>query len=108
VQNDIRRSDLTGDLERPLIVVHGTDDPIVSPGETEVYQRLVEKQVGVPASRDLLAVYYIPGMGHGGAEFDAIIGPSLDALEAWVDHRETGGADGSSPPEVLGSYPRAN
>ena len=31
-----------------------------------------------------LAVYYIPWMGHGGAEYNAILGPSLDALEAWV------------------------
>ena len=42
-------------------------------------------------ARDRLAVYYIPGMGHGGAQFDAMIGPALDALEAWVDHRQSTG-----------------
>jgi hypothetical protein len=55
-------------------------------------------------------VYYIPGMGHGGAEYNALIGASLDALEAWVDYRESGGTSGSPPPDPivggLGSYPR--
>ena len=55
-------------------------------------------------------MYYIPGMGHGGAEFDAMIGPALDALEAWVVYRESGGTAGSPPPDPmvggLGSYPR--
>jgi len=93
-----------------LIVAHGTHDPIVSPGETHVYKRLVEARFGVAGARDLVAVYWIPGMGHGGAEFDAMIGAALDALEAWVTYRETGGGSGSLPPDVmvggLGSYPR--
>ena len=58
----------------------------------------------------MLAVYYIPGMGHGGAEYDALIGAQLQALEAWVDYRLSGGATGSLPPNPivggLGSYPR--
>ena len=110
VANDLRRFDNTGNLQRPLIVAHGTHDPIVSPGETHVYKRLVEARFGVAGARDLVAVYWIPGMGHGGAEFDAMIGAALDALEAWVTYRETGGRSGSLPPDVmvggLGSYPR--
>ncbi len=110
VANDLRRFDNTGNLQRPVIVGHGSHDPIVSPGETEVYKRLVEARLGVAGARDVLAVYYIPGMGHGGAEFNAMIGPALDALDAWVDYRESGGRTGSPPPDVmvggLGSYPR--
>lgn len=106
VENDLRRKDLTGDLERPLIVAHGTHDIVVSPGETEVYKRLVEQQLGAAGALDLLAVYYIPGMGHGGPEFDAFIGPAIDALDAWVDHRESGGTAGSPAPDDLGGYPR--
>jgi len=103
---DIRRKDLTGDLQRPVILAHGTHDIIVSPGESEVYQQLVEQQRGQAGARDVLALYWIPGMGHGGPEFDALISPALDALDAWVDHRLSGGRRGAPPPAVLGGYAR--
>jgi hypothetical protein len=110
VANDLRRFDNTGNLQRPVIIGHGSHDPIVSPGETAVYKRLVEARLGVAGARDVLAVYYIPGMGHGGAEYDASLSAQLDALEAWVDYRESGGSSGSLPPDPLvgglGSYPR--
>ena len=110
VANDLRRFDNTGDLRRPVIIAHGSHDPIVAPGETAVYKRLVETRLGAAGARDVLAVYYIPGMGHGGAEYNALIGPSLDALEAWVTYRESGGASGSPPPDPIvagaNSYPR--
>jgi hypothetical protein len=109
VQNDLRRFDNTGDLQRPIIIGHGSHDPIVSPGETRVYERLVEANLGSRA-RDFLAVYFIPGMGHGGAEYDAALSAQLDALEQWVDWHQSGGSTGSPPPDVLvgglGSYPR--
>lgn len=103
---DIRRKDLTGDLKRPVIVAHGTHDIVVSAGESEVYKELVEQQLGAAAARDVLALYWIPGMGHGGPEFDAMISPALDALDAWVDHRTSGGRRGSPPPDVLGGFAR--
>jgi predicted esterase len=110
VANDLRRFDNTGSLQRPIIIAHGSHDPIVSPGETAAYKRLVERRYGVAGARDWLAIYYIPGMGHGGAEYDAALSAQLDALEAWVTWHETGGAAGSQPPGVLvgglGSYPR--
>jgi hypothetical protein len=110
VANDLRRFDNRGNLTRPVIVAHGSHDPIVAPGETAVYKRLVERRLGVAGARNVLAVYYIPGMGHGGAEYDGTIGASLDVLEAWVTWRATGGAAGALPPNVLtgtlGSYPR--
>jgi len=110
VANDLRRFDNTGDLQHPIIIGHGSHDPIVSPGETLVYKRLVEARFGVAGARKLLAVYFIPGMGHGGAEYDAALPAMFNALEAWVDYRESGGRTGSAPPNVLvgglGSYPR--
>ena len=110
VANDLRRFDNTGDLQHPIIIGHGSHDPIVSPGETAVYKRLVESRFGVAGARNLLAVYFIPGMGHGGAEYDAALPAMFVALEAWVDYRESGGHSGSPPPNVLvgglGSYPR--
>jgi hypothetical protein len=107
VANDLRRFDNTGDLQHPIIIAHGSHDPIVSPGETIAYKRLVEGLFGVDGARDLLAVYFIPGMGHGGAEYDASLSAQLDALEAWVDFRQSGGTAGSPPPDVLmGLYPR--
>ncbi len=66
---------------------------------------LVDAALG-PRARDFLAVYFIPGMGHGGAPFNALVGPALDALDAWVDYHQSGGATGSQPPAVLGGYPR--
>ena len=95
VANDLRRFDNTGDLQRPVIIVHGSHDPIVSPGETVAYKRLVEGRFGVAGARDLLAVYFIPGMGHGGVEFDASLSAQLDALEAWVTT-----ARAAAPPDL--------
>jgi hypothetical protein len=107
VANDLRRFDNTGYLQHPIIIVQGSHDPIVSPGENVAYKQLVEGIFGVAGARDLLAVYFIPGMGHGGAEFNASISDQLDALEAWVDWRQSGGTAGSPPPDLLsGVYPR--
>lgn len=107
VFNDLHRVENSGDLERPILIMHGVDDPIVSVGETEAYQRLVESVLGEEAARELLAVYYIPGMGYGGAEYNAMIWAMLDTLDAWVDYLESGGAEGSLPPDMLGPYPRS-
>ena len=94
VLRDLRRLDLSGDLARPVIIMHGTADAIVSPGETEGYKSLVEKRLGVKNARDVLAVYYIPGMGHGGPEYDELIPAQIEALDAWIDYRESGGKAG--------------
>lgn len=106
VHNDLRRKDLTGKLERPIIIAHGTHDIVVSQGETDVYKRMVENHLGTAGSLDVLAVYYVAGAGHGGPQFTPLVAPGLDALEAWVDYRESAGDAGSPPPDVLGGYPR--
>jgi hypothetical protein len=107
VQSELRRLDLSGSLKRPIVIMHGTADTIVSPGETAGYQALVQRRLGRQGAADVLAVYYIPGMGHGGTEYDTLLGAQIDALEQWIDHRESGGARGAPPPSSLGRYPRA-
>jgi pimeloyl-ACP methyl ester carboxylesterase len=98
VQRDLRRLDLSGYLERPVIIMHGTFDTTVSPGESAGYKRLVEKALGRSGAEKVLAVYYIPGMGHGGTQFNDLVGEQIDALEAWID--------GGSAPARIGIYPR--
>ena len=106
VQKELRRLDLTGNLKRPVIVMHGTADAIVSPGESDGYRALVERRLGKPNADRVLAVYFIPGMGHGGPEYSNLIGAQLDALEQWIDYRESRGKRGTPAPERLGGYPR--
>jgi pimeloyl-ACP methyl ester carboxylesterase len=106
VKRELRKLDVSGNLQRPLIVMHGTADPTVSPGESAGYQALVERVVGEEAARNVLAVYYIPGMGHGGAPYDQVIDAQIDALEAWIDYRQSKGRAGAPAPAMIGAYPR--
>lgn len=106
VQRDLRREDDFGYLMRPLILVHGAADPIVSPGESEAYRLLVASKIGEKAAADLVGVYYIPGMGHGGAQFDAVVPDQIDALENMIDYQQSRGSRGSPPPASIGAYPR--
>ena len=103
---ELRKLDLTGKLKNPVLIMHGTADPIVSPGEAEGYRALVERALGREKAARVLAIYYIPGMGHGGAEYDNLLGAQMDALEQWIDYRKSGGKKGSLPPAMLGGYPR--
>ena len=79
--------------------MHGTFDTTVSPGETEGYKRLVEKALGHRGAERFLAVYYIPGMGHGGTQFNDLVGEQIDALEAWIDYLQSGGRRRARPRE---------
>lgn len=106
IQNDLRKLDLHGNLRRPIIIAHGGFDVTVAPGESRGYMRLVESRLGVAGASDVLAVYYIPGMGHGGAPFNAWLDVAFDALDSWVDWHQSGGSAGSPPPFNLGGYSR--
>jgi hypothetical protein len=86
--------------------MQGTADPIVSPGETAGYQTLVEHVLGNAASQEVLAVYYIPGMGHGGTQYNELISAQIDALEGWIDYRQSKGRTGAPAPANIGDYPR--
>jgi hypothetical protein len=106
VQRELRLLDLNGHLKRPVIIMHGTIDTTVSPGETAGYKRLVEKVLGRKGAEQVLAVYYIPGMGHGGTQFNDLVDEQIDALEAWIDYRQSKGRKGASAPATIGIYPR--
>ena len=108
VQIDLRREDCYGHLARPLIIMHGAADPIVGTGEAEAYKNLVAKTIGRhDAAQNLLGVYYIPGMGHGGTQYDDLIPNQFDALEAMIDHQQSNGSRGAPPPRASsGSTPR--
>jgi pimeloyl-ACP methyl ester carboxylesterase len=106
VKRELRKLDLTGQLERPVIIMHGTFDTTVSPGETAGYKRLVERALGRNGAEQVLAVYYIPGMGHGGTQFNDLAGAQIDALEAWIDYHQSNGRSGAPAPAMLGIYPR--
>jgi hypothetical protein len=80
---------------------------VVSPGESEGYRAMVERRVGKAAAEEVLAVYYIPGMGHGGGEYDGLIGSQLDALEQWIDYRQSRGTRGANAPPSIGGYARS-
>lgn len=107
VRKELFKLDLSGNLKRPILIMHGTADPIVSPGEAEGYAALVQRRIGQQNTEKLLAIYYIPGMGHGGAEYDNLIGAQIDALEQWIDYRKSNGKAGAPPPAALGGFPRA-
>jgi len=106
VQQELRKLDLLGHLKRPIIIMHGSADAIVSPGEAEGYSALVEWRLGQKKAEKVLAIYYIPGMGHGGMEYDNLIGAQIDVLEQWIDYRKSGGKKGKLPPQTLGGYSR--
>ena len=50
--------------------------------------------------------YYIPGMAHGGKEFDDLIPAQIDALEAMIDYQQSNGSRGAKAPTLIGTYPR--
>jgi hypothetical protein len=55
IQKELHKLDLSGNLRRPVIIMHGTADPIVSPGETEGYRKLVERRMGLDKAEQVLA-----------------------------------------------------
>ena len=79
----------------------------MSPGESDGYRALVERRLGPRKADEVLAGYFIPGMSHGGPVYDSLIGAQLDALEQWIDHRESKGKRGTPAPDTIGGYPRA-
>ena len=106
IQIDLRREDCYGHLARPLIMMAGAADPIVGTGEGEGYKNLVARTIGHREAANLLGVYYIAGMGHGGTQFDELIPAQIDALEAMIDYQQSHGQSGAPPPDFIGIYPR--
>ena len=106
VQRELRKLDLSGDLQRPVIIMHGTYDTTVSPGETAGYKALVEKTSAARARRSSSRCTTFPGMGHGGTEYNELVDEQIDALEAWIDWLQSDGRAGAPAPATIGIYPR--
>ncbi|WNV77003.1 alpha/beta hydrolase domain-containing protein [Geodermatophilus sp. DSM 44513] len=103
-QAEMRLLDLTGDLDRPVVVGHGTADTIVTPREADAYEQLVASVAGDDAP---LRTYLFPEMGHGGAAVHPFVEQALAAVEDWITHRATDGAQGSEPGRITGLEPVA-
>jgi len=78
-------------------------DPIVSTGEPRDYKNLVAKTIGRREAENLLAVYYIPGMGHGGNAVRQPDSEQIDALEAMIDYQQSNGSRGAPAPAFIGT-----
>ena len=100
---DVRKMDETGILKtgtqaRPMILIHGGSDAIVSPGCSIAYQNLARQQIGTAAASEVLKIFIIPNVTHlhffeGAsccltpeqiAEGIAIMDEGLTKLDNWV------------------------
>ena len=105
-RTELRKLDLSGNLKRPIIIMHGTSDPIVSPGESRGLPAAGRRRLGAGNAAQVLAVYFIPGMGHGGAEYEHLIGAQIDALEAMDRLSSEPRQAGAPAPQSLGGFAR--
>jgi feruloyl esterase len=76
-----------------LILVHGTEDDFIAPGNSDAYyERHLAKQG--KTAMDLFVRYYkVPGLSHGFGTFNAKY-DDLSALDSWV-------ATGHAPAELI-------
>jgi feruloyl esterase len=66
-----------------LIIIHGTEDEMVTPyGTIDYYQQLVARY-GAGALGEFVKFYLVPGFSHGAGTFYSRI-ESVKALDAWV------------------------
>jgi pimeloyl-ACP methyl ester carboxylesterase len=95
VEVGARKLDLTGQIRRPVIVVHGIADAFVGPKESLAYKNLVSYAIGQEAEK-FVRVYLVPNLGHGTSV--PFLGPGMDALEQWVDTAVGPGVINDLPP----------
>jgi pimeloyl-ACP methyl ester carboxylesterase len=67
-----------------LLLMHGTVDMAIPPGNTIAYYKSLEQRYGTAALRSFARFYVAPGFGHGDGAF-LVSWDSLSALDAWVD-----------------------
>jgi pimeloyl-ACP methyl ester carboxylesterase len=69
-----------------LILIHGNDDPSVSPyASVALYEDIVAK-MGRPAAEQFMRFYLIPGLAHGDGKF-RLSWEALGSLDDWVDRK---------------------
>jgi feruloyl esterase len=67
-----------------LLLMHGTVDMAIPPGNTIAYYKSLEQRYGTAALHSFTRFYVAPGFGHGDGSF-LVSWDSLSALDAWVD-----------------------
>lgn len=72
-----------------LLMAHGLNDVLVSSRSTRDFYQTLVRQLGMPAVRDFVRFYEVPGYNHAASSVFNATWDSLAALDAWV---ETGAA----------------
>lgn len=72
-----------------LLLVHGTEDDFITPGNSVAYYRRHLAQQGRAAMDSFVRFYLVPGLSHGFGSFNAKY-DGLGALDRWVE-------DGTAP-----------
>jgi len=67
-----------------LLLMHGTVDMAIPPGNTIAYFESLKERYGTAALHRFARFYVAPGFGHGDGSF-LVSWDSLSALDAWVD-----------------------
>lgn len=68
-----------------LLLMHGTADMAVPPGNTVAYYEKLKAQFGEKALRQFARLYLAPGFTHSSGPF-RVSWDSLGTLDKWVDH----------------------
>ena len=68
-----------------LLIMHGTDDMLLSPRATELYVEHLHETLGVAKVDSFLRFYEVPGFGHSASTVFAAAWDQLSALEGWVE-----------------------
>lgn len=68
-----------------LLIMHGTDDMLVSPRATELYYRQLQEAMGADKVATFLRFYEVPGFGHSLSTTFHASWDQLTALEGWVE-----------------------
>lgn len=69
-----------------VLIMHGTEDTLVSPRRTELYVQQLKAKMGTDKVDSFLRFFEVPGFGHSiSAQFNAAW-DQLTALENWVEN----------------------
>jgi feruloyl esterase len=80
-------TDLTAFARRggKLLIMHGTDDMLISPRATQLYVKDLTRTMGARKVRSFLRYYEVPGFGHALSTTFTVSWDQLTALESWVE-----------------------
>jgi feruloyl esterase len=92
---DVTNVDLTPFRLRggKIILVHGTEDDFIAPGNSDAYYQRHLAAQGRAAMDSFVRFYKVPGLSHGFGTFNAKY-DDLTALDRWLE-------SGSAPQELL-------